>query len=171
MPVFPLLVIVHALAATVWTGGHLVLDLGLFPRALRAQSAAQVRAFEEVFEPLGLTALAIQVLTGLGMDWIYLPGFQGLFRAANPIGMLVVLLRLCGFGMARAGEVIRLCGPSAVVSFAPPPDRAVCTAPIPDPLHLIQTQRISLSPSRINPEPALNGRSGSGWPAQGINEF
>ncbi|MCP9910183.1 hypothetical protein KBZ15_09725 [Cyanobium sp. BA20m-p-22] len=106
--------IVHALAATVWTGGHLVLDLGLFPRALRAQSAAQVRAFEEVFEPLGLTALAIQVLTGLGMDWIYLPGFQGLFRAANPIGMLVVLLRLCGFGLARAGEVIRLCGPSAV---------------------------------------------------------
>jgi putative copper export protein len=65
--VFPLLVIVHALAATVWTGGHLVLDLGVLPRALRAKSAAQVRAFEEVFEPLGLTALAIQVLTGLWM--------------------------------------------------------------------------------------------------------
>jgi uncharacterized membrane protein len=26
MSFFPLLVIVHALAATVWTGGHLVLD-------------------------------------------------------------------------------------------------------------------------------------------------
>ena len=52
MSVFPLLVIVHALAATVWTGGHLVLDLGVLPRALRAQSAA----------------LAIQVLTGLWMD-------------------------------------------------------------------------------------------------------
>ena len=87
MSVFPLLVIVHALAATVWTGGHLVLDLGVLPRALRAQSAAQVRAFEEVFEPLGLTALAIQVLTGLWMGWIYLPGFQGLFRAANPSGL------------------------------------------------------------------------------------
>ena len=81
-PPFPLLVIVHALAATVWTGGHLVLDLGVLPRALRAQSAAQIRAFEKVFEPLGLTALAIQVLTGLWMGWIYLPGFQGLFRAA-----------------------------------------------------------------------------------------
>ncbi|MFN7900147.1 MAG: hypothetical protein ACK5N0_10875 [Synechococcaceae cyanobacterium] len=57
MSVFPLLVIVHALAATVWTGGHLVLDLGVLPRALRAQSAAQIRGFEEVFEPLGLTAL------------------------------------------------------------------------------------------------------------------
>ena len=69
MSIFPLLVIVHALAATVWTGGHLLLDLGVLPRALRAQSAAQVRAFEEVFEPLGLTALAIQVLTGLGMGY------------------------------------------------------------------------------------------------------
>jgi uncharacterized membrane protein len=57
--VFPLLVIVHALAATVWTGGHLVLDLGVLPSALRAQSAAQIRAFEDTFEPLGLTALAI----------------------------------------------------------------------------------------------------------------
>jgi putative copper export protein len=80
--VFPLLVIVHALAATVWTGGHLVLDLGVLPRALRAQSAAQIRGFEEVFEPLGLTALAIQVLTGLGMGWIDLPGFQDLFNLA-----------------------------------------------------------------------------------------
>jgi hypothetical protein len=33
--------------------------------AIRERSAAKIRAFEEVFEPLGLTALAIQVLTGL----------------------------------------------------------------------------------------------------------
>jgi len=74
---FPLLVIVHALAATVWTGGHLVLDLGVLPRALRERSAAAIRGFEETFEPLGLTALAIQVITGLWMGWIYLPGFRG----------------------------------------------------------------------------------------------
>ena len=75
-----------------------MLDLGVLPRALRAQSAAQVRAFEEVFEPLGLTALAIQVITGLWMDWSYLPGFQGLFGETNPIGMLmgVKLLLLTG---------------------------------------------------------------------------
>lgn len=89
MPVFPLLVIVHALAATVWTGGHLVLDLGVLPKALRQRSAAQIRTFEETFEPLGLTALALQVGTGLWMGAIYLPGFQGLFSPANPIGILV----------------------------------------------------------------------------------
>lgn len=33
---FPLLVTLHALAATVWTGGHLVvLAIGVLPRALR----------------------------------------------------------------------------------------------------------------------------------------
>jgi putative copper export protein len=95
---FPLLVIVHALAATVWTGGHLVLDLGVLPNALRQRSAASISSFEETFEPLGLTALAIQVLTGLWMGWIYLPGFQGLLSPANPIGMLVgvKLLLLAG---------------------------------------------------------------------------
>ena len=110
MSVFPLLVIVHALAATVWTGGHLVLDLGVLPRALRAKSAAQVCAFEEVFEPLGLTALAIQVLAGLWMGWIYLPGFQGLFSPANPIGMLmgVKLLLLAGTAALTLHARLRL---------------------------------------------------------------
>ena len=89
MAIFPVLVIVHALAATVWTGGHLVLDLRVLPQALWEQSAQRIRDFEELFEPLGLTALAIQVVTGLWMGWTYLPGAQGLFQANNPIGILV----------------------------------------------------------------------------------
>ena len=89
MSLFPVLVIVHALAATVWTGGHLVLDLRVLPRALREQSAQRIREFEELFEPLGLTALAIQVITGLWMGWIDLPGYRGLFQPGNPIGMLL----------------------------------------------------------------------------------
>jgi len=89
MAIFPVLVIVHALAATVWTGGHLVLDLRVLPRALREQRAQRIRDFEELFEPLGLTALAIQVITGLWMGWIYLPGYRGLFQHGNPIGILI----------------------------------------------------------------------------------
>ena len=86
MSIFPVLVIVHALAATVWTGGHLVLDLRVLPRALKEQSAQRIRDFEELFEPLGLTALAIQVITGLWMGWIYLPGYQGLSIPATRSG-------------------------------------------------------------------------------------
>ncbi|MEB3353337.1 MAG: CopD family protein [Cyanobacteriota bacterium] len=105
---FPLLVIVQALVATVWTGGHLVLDLGVLPRTLRAQSAAQIRSFEEVFETLGLTALAIQVLTGLWMGWIDLSGFQGLFNPGNPIGMLVGVKLLLLAGTASLAVHARL---------------------------------------------------------------
>jgi putative copper export protein len=101
-------VIVHALAATVWTGGHLVLDLGVLPGALRERSAAPVRAFEEVFEPLGLTALALQVSTGLWMGWILLPGFEGLFRPLNPIGMLVGVKLLLLAGTAALALYARL---------------------------------------------------------------
>jgi putative copper export protein len=106
--VYHLLVIVHALAATVWTGGHLVLDLGVLPRALRAQSAEAIRSFEETFEPLGLTALAIQLVTGLWMGWIYLPGFQGLLNPANSIGLLVGVKLLLLAGTAALAIHARL---------------------------------------------------------------
>jgi hypothetical protein len=66
---------------------------------------------------LAATALAIQVLTGLWMGWIVLPGFQGLFNPANPIGMLVgvKLLLLAGItalaiAFVVVGSLIRLGG-------------------------------------------------------------
>ena len=36
-----------------------MLDLGVLPKALGERSAGAIRTFEETFEPLGLTALAI----------------------------------------------------------------------------------------------------------------
>ena len=110
MSVFPLLVIVHALAATVWTGGHLVLDLGVLPRALRERSAGSIRTFEETFEPLGLTALAIQVITGLWMGGIVLPGFQGLFSPANPIRWHIRGITALAIAFVVVGALIRLGG-------------------------------------------------------------
>jgi len=87
-----------------------VLDLEVLPRALRERSAAQIRAYEETFEPLGLTALAIQVLSGLWMGWIDLPGFQGLFSPAKAIGMLVgvKLLLLASTAALAAHARLRL---------------------------------------------------------------
>ena len=108
--VFPLLVIVHALAATVWTGGHLVLDLGVLPRALRERSAGSIRTFEETFEPLGLTALAIQVITGLWMGGIVLPGFQELFSPANPIRWHIRGITALAIAFVVVGALIRLGG-------------------------------------------------------------
>lgn len=105
MSLFPQLVIVHALAEAGWNGDHLVLELGVLSRVLRVQSAAQIRALEEVFEPLGLTALAIPVLAGLWIGCIFLPDFRGLFNPANPIGMLVRVKGWC----SRAPRLDRSC--------------------------------------------------------------
>ena len=67
-----------------------------------------MRVKADCAEPLGLTALAIQVLTGLWMGWIYLPGFQGLFSPANPIGMLVGVKLLLLAGTAALALHARL---------------------------------------------------------------
>ncbi|MBI2391937.1 MAG: CopD family protein [Deltaproteobacteria bacterium] len=78
----PILVFLHVLGATVWVGGHLVLALSVLPRALREESPRRIQEYEEAFERIGLPALAVQVLTGLRLAWIYAPpsawlGFDG----------------------------------------------------------------------------------------------
>lgn len=62
---FAILVIVHGLAAMVWTGGHLVPDLGVLPVALRERNTERGRSFEATFEPLGLGAMASGSAPGL----------------------------------------------------------------------------------------------------------
>lgn len=65
MSTYATVLILHVLGATVWTGGHLVLALGILPGALRERSTVAVEAFEVRFERIGIPALIIQVATGL----------------------------------------------------------------------------------------------------------
>jgi putative copper export protein len=69
------IVFIHILAATIWTGGHLVLALGFLPRALKRRDFGIIEAFESRFEPIGLPALLILVLTGIYMTTQYAPDF------------------------------------------------------------------------------------------------
>lgn len=73
---FKILVILHTLGATVWTGGHLVLAMTVLPQALKNRDPDRIQAFEEHFDKFGLLALLLQVITGLWLTWIYFPGFQ-----------------------------------------------------------------------------------------------
>ena len=61
------LLLAHLLGASVWTGGHLVLALGVLPGALRARDARPVQDFEARYERIGIPALLVQVGTGLWM--------------------------------------------------------------------------------------------------------
>ena len=54
------LLLLHVLAATIWTGGHLVLALTVLPRVLRERSPAELLRFESAYERIGLPALGVQ---------------------------------------------------------------------------------------------------------------
>jgi putative copper export protein len=73
---FKILVILHTLGATVWTGGHLVLAVTVLPQALKKRDPDRIHQFEEHFESFGLVSLLLQAITGLWLTWIYFPGFQ-----------------------------------------------------------------------------------------------
>ena len=105
---FSVLVILHILAATVWTGGQLLLNLRVLPDALKEKSVAQVRSYEKMFEPLRVTSLAIQVISGLWLTWIYLPGGRGLFSFQTPITSLLttkLILLAIAFALALHAQI------------------------------------------------------------------
>ncbi|MCP9848348.1 CopD family protein [Cyanobium sp. Morenito 9A2] len=86
-----LLVIVHALGASIWTGGHLLLALGVLPPALKAGDPMPVLRFERAFERLGLGALALQLATGLALARLDLGRWEALWSFDPGIARSVAL--------------------------------------------------------------------------------
>ena len=71
---YGLALLLHILAATIWTGGHIVLSVVVLPRVLRERSPARLSLeFESVYEKIGMPALIIQVITGLYLAYRTLP--------------------------------------------------------------------------------------------------
>lgn len=88
MDAYPALLVAHVLGATVWTGGHLVLCLSVLPAALRARDPDPVRRFEAAYERIGLPALLLQVVSGLGLAHALLPAPSALLDG-SPMGRVV----------------------------------------------------------------------------------
>jgi putative copper export protein len=122
--VFRLVLTLHLLGAAVWTGGHLVLALGVLPGALRRRDPEPVRAFEARYERIAVPALLLQVVTGLLLAHRYLPDPAGWLSFATPLqahvaAKLLLLAATLGLGLhARLRLVPRLdartLGPLAV---------------------------------------------------------
>ncbi|MFZ5496877.1 MAG: CopD family protein [Verrucomicrobiota bacterium] len=93
------LLILHILGATIWTGGHLVLATAVLPRALRARRAGILTDFEQGYEKVGMPALAVQVVTGLWLAHRLL-GAPGNWFAAAPLAHVVQFKLLCLAGTA-----------------------------------------------------------------------
>lgn len=97
------LLLIHILAATLWTGGHLVLALGFLPRILRERSVAELIAFESSYEKWGMSALILQVISGLWLAHIRLPDVGAWFAGESFVARLILLkLALLGLTLAVA---------------------------------------------------------------------
>lgn len=65
--ILKLVVFIHILAATIWTGGHLILTLTFLPKALRKNDFNIIESFESKYEKIGIPALLTLVISGVYM--------------------------------------------------------------------------------------------------------
>lgn len=94
-----ILLTLHILGATIWTGGHLVLATTVLPRALRAKRASLLTDFEQGYERVGMPALAVQIVTGLWLAHRLLGPPANWFSDA-PLAHIVHVKLLCLTGTA-----------------------------------------------------------------------
>lgn len=86
---YQIILTLHVLAATIWTGGHLVLSTVVLPRVLKNRSSEELLRFESAYERIGIPALIIQVITGLWLAYRYIPDVSLWFAFNNPTSNLI----------------------------------------------------------------------------------
>ena len=82
---YGILLFLHILAATIWTGGHLVLATAVLPRVLKERSPAELLNFESRYERIGIPALLVQVATGLWLAYRLVPDVGAWLDFDNPV--------------------------------------------------------------------------------------
>ena len=96
------LLALHLIAATIWTGGHIVLSVVILPRVLKQSAPQSLIDFESGFEKIGMPALMVQIITGLMLAYRLLPDVSLWFDGTNPaahgilakLGLLALTLLL-----------------------------------------------------------------------------
>lgn len=100
---YGILLLLHLLAATIWTGGHIVLSLVILPKALREQSSQQLLDFESVYEKVGMPALLVQITSGLMLAHTLIPDVNQWFDTNSPLARVIMAkLLLLGITLAFA---------------------------------------------------------------------
>ena len=108
---YGILLLLHILSATIWTGGHIVLSVVVLPAALKEKSPERLIDFESVYETIGMPALIVQVVTGIMLAHRLLPNVSQWFNFANPIShaivaKLILLALTVGFAIDARFRVI-----------------------------------------------------------------
>jgi len=86
---YKVLLFLHILAATIWTGGHLVLAITVLPRVLKEKSPSELVRFESAYERLGIPALLVQIATGLWLAHRLVPNVDQWLSFDSPITRLI----------------------------------------------------------------------------------
>ncbi len=81
--------ILHLLGACIWIGGHLLLLIRYLPQAINENEPDIVKSFEKKFEPLGLPALLLQIITGILLAYHYNVRIENWFSFSNGIEIVV----------------------------------------------------------------------------------
>jgi len=92
----PYILTLHILAATIWTGGHLILAIVILPKILKNKDIEGLMAFEMNYEKIGMPALTIQVITGFYLIYNLVPDISTWFSFSDfnttRIGIKLILL-------------------------------------------------------------------------------
>lgn len=95
--------LIHILAATVWTGGHIVLSVVVLPQVFKERSPEELLRFESIYEKIGMPALILQVVTGMLLAHRLLPDISLWFDFSNPVSHIIASkLVLLGLTLALA---------------------------------------------------------------------
>lgn len=85
------IVAIHLIAATIWTGGHIVLFFAVLLPALKNRDHTRISAFEEHFEKVGIPALLTLVATGVYMAYRQLPDLSAWFTLSSVVSRTVTI--------------------------------------------------------------------------------
>lgn len=80
----------HVLAATIWTGGHLILAIIVLPRVLKEKNLRYLTQFESGYEKLGVPALIVLVATGFWLAYNIVPDVYQWVDIGNPAGRFIL---------------------------------------------------------------------------------
>lgn len=87
---YGILLLLHILGATIWTGGHIVLSVVVLPSVLREKSPQKLLSFESLFEKIAMPALITQITTGLFLVHHMLPNVSLWFDLSNPVSRVIM---------------------------------------------------------------------------------
>ena len=88
---YSLILILHIVAATIWTGGHLVLAVTVLPRALKQRTVEELSVFESGYERIGIPALLVQFITGLWLAYQFVPDVSQWLNLHTPAARLICI--------------------------------------------------------------------------------